>query len=169
MHACTLPTCRRVEKGEGEFCPSPGGAEPRSGADGPQRRLVHRRASVDVARRSPRAFGFFLQIEGNLSRVNDILYDARDRRGDEVAQGATGARGALAGHISRSLGVQGVVRASCAPYCLPRSPVGSQVPDPCGDQPSVLVTLWYAPWQPASSRMRLRHRETRRHARRHYM
>jgi hypothetical protein len=46
MHACTLPTCRRAEQGEGEFCPSPGGAEPRSGADGPQRRLVHRRASV---------------------------------------------------------------------------------------------------------------------------
>jgi len=25
-------------------------------------------------------FGVFLQTEGNLSRVNDILYDARDRR-----------------------------------------------------------------------------------------
>jgi hypothetical protein len=114
-------------------------------------------------------FGFFLQTEGNLSRVNDILYDARDRRWDEVAQGATCARGSLAGHISRSLGVQGVVRASCATYFFLRTHVVSQVPDPCGDQPSVLVTLLYVPWQPASSRMRLLYLETRRHARSHYM
>jgi hypothetical protein len=30
--------------------------------------------------------GFFLQTEGHLSRVNDVLYDARTRRGDEVAR-----------------------------------------------------------------------------------
>jgi hypothetical protein len=35
---------------------------------------------------SPRAFGFFLQTEGNLSRVNGILYDARARRWDEVTR-----------------------------------------------------------------------------------
>src|SRR5262249_24731827 len=35
-------------------------------------------------RGSPPAFGFFLQTEGNLSRVNDILYDAHARRWDEV-------------------------------------------------------------------------------------
>jgi hypothetical protein len=43
-------------------------------------------SSVPVGRRSPGAFGFFLQTEGNLSRVNDLLYDARARRGDEVAR-----------------------------------------------------------------------------------
>ena len=31
-------------------------------------------------------FGFILQTEGNLSRVNDLLYDARARRWDEVAR-----------------------------------------------------------------------------------
>ena len=29
--------------------------------------------------------GFFLPTEGNLSRVNDILYDARERRWDKVS------------------------------------------------------------------------------------
>jgi hypothetical protein len=118
---------------------------------------------------SPPAFGFFLQTEGNLLRVNDILYDARERRGDEVAHGETCARCASAGTISRPCVGQGVVRASCAPCVLLRSHVGSQVPAPCGDRPRVLVTVLHAPWKPASSRMRLLHLETRRHARSHYM
>ena len=44
--------------------------------------------SLDVVTRFEAylAFGFFLQTEGNLSRVNDRLYDARARRGDEVAR-----------------------------------------------------------------------------------
>jgi len=48
--------------------------------------------SVPVARASAWAFGFFLQTEGNLSRVNDSLYDARERRGDEGARCYEGMR-----------------------------------------------------------------------------
>ena len=101
--------------------------------------------------------------------MNDILYDARARRGDEVAHGETFARCAIAGTISRRFVGQGVVRASCAPCFLLRSHVGSQVPEPCGDRPSVLVPLVHATWKPASSHMRLLHLETRMHARSHYM
>ena len=115
------------------------------------------------------AFGFFLQTTGNLSRVNDILYDARDRRGEEGAQGKTCTRCALAGTRSRPFGGQGVVGASYAPGGLPRSHMVRQVPEPCGDRPSVLGPLWHATWQPASSRRRLLYRETRRHARSYYM
>jgi hypothetical protein len=43
--------------------------------------------SVAARRRlTPTAFGFFLQTEGNLSRVNDIRYDARARLWDAVAR-----------------------------------------------------------------------------------
>jgi hypothetical protein len=41
---------------------------------------------------SNKSLGFLLQTEGNLSRVNDILYAARERIEDEVAYGETGAR-----------------------------------------------------------------------------
>src|SRR5205809_7605042 len=86
-------------------------------------------------------FGFFLQTEGNLSRVNDILYDARARLWDEVAQCSEGRR----------------------------SPRVSHVPDPFGDRPSGMRTLLHAPWKPASSSRRPLHVETRMHARSHYM
>jgi hypothetical protein len=49
--------------------------------------------SVAARRRlTPNAFGFCLQTAGNLSRVNDLLYDARARLGDEGAHGETWAR-----------------------------------------------------------------------------
>ena len=38
------------------------------------------------------ALGFLLQTEGNLSRVNDILYAAREWIWDEVSHGETCAR-----------------------------------------------------------------------------
>jgi hypothetical protein len=66
---------------------------------------------------------FFLQTEGNLSRVNDLLYDARTRLWDEVAR--------------------------CS-ACM-RSHRVSQMPDPFGDRPSGMLTLLPAPWKPASS------------------
>ena len=87
------------------------------------------------------AFGFFLQTEGNLSRVNDILYDARERLWDEVARYSE---------------------------CM-RSHRVSHVPDPFGDRPSGMLTLLHAPWKPASSSRRPLHVETRMHARSHYM
>ena len=86
-------------------------------------------------------FGFFLQTEGNLSRVNDILYDARERLWDEVARYSE---------------------------CM-RSHRVSHVPDPFGDRPNVMVMVLHATWKPASSRMRPLHLETRLHARSHYM
>jgi hypothetical protein len=44
--------------------------------------------SLDVVTRFEAyiAFGFFLQTEGNLSRVNNLRYDARERIGEEVAR-----------------------------------------------------------------------------------
>ena len=86
-------------------------------------------------------FGFFLQTEGNLSRVNDILYDAHERLWDEVARYSE---------------------------CM-RSHRVSHVPDPFGDRPSGMLTLLHAPWKPASSSRRPLHVETRMHARGHYM
>ena len=124
---------------------------------------------LDDSQSSNTKFGFFLQTTGNLSRVNDILYDARDRRGEEGAQDKTCTRCALAGTRSRPFGGQGVVRASCVPCGLLRSHVVRQVPEPCGDRPSVLDPLWHATWQPASSCRRLLYLETRRHARSDYM
>src|SRR6266404_5350559 len=73
--------------------------------------------------------GFFLQTEGNLSRVNDLLYDARERRWDEVSR--------------------------C--YECMRSHRVSHVPDPFGDRPNVMVMVLHATWKPASSRMRPLH------------
>src|SRR5205085_1950837 len=90
---------------------------------------------------SPRAFGVFLQTEGNLSRVNDILYDARARLWDEVVR--------------------------CSEYM--RSHRVSHVPDPFGDRPSGMLTLLHAPWKPASSRRRPLHVETTMHVCSHYM
>ena len=65
--------------------------------------------------------------------------------------------------------VPGVARSSGAPGGLLRSHGVRQVPEPCADRPRVLVTVWPAPWQPASSNMRLLHRETRMHVRSYYM
>ena len=73
----------------------------------------------DVQRR---ALGFFLRTAGNLSRVNDILSAARERRGDEGAQCYACMRAHSVrpwpdvlslGPISRPLVVQGVVRSLC--------------------------------------------------------
>ena len=50
------------------------------------------RYAAAAGRCSGLAFGFFLHTEGNLLRVNDILYDARARRGDEVARCDEGTR-----------------------------------------------------------------------------
>jgi hypothetical protein len=86
-------------------------------------------------------FGFFLQTEGNLSRVNDIRYDARARLWDEVAR--------------------------C--YACMKSHMGRYVPAPFGDRLSLLVTVLPSTWKPASSHMRPLHLETRMHARSHYM
>jgi hypothetical protein len=48
------------------------------------------RCAPASGRGSPRAFGFFLQTEGNLSRVNNLRYDARERIGEEVARCSRG-------------------------------------------------------------------------------
>jgi hypothetical protein len=87
----------------------------------------------------------------------------------EVAYGEIFARCAIAGTISRPFVVPGVVRASCATCFLLKSHVVSHVPDSFGDRLSVLVTLLHATWKPAPSPMRPLHRETRLHARSHYM
>ena len=79
--------------------------------------------------------------ERNLSRVNDILYDACARLWAEGAR--------------------------CS-ECM-RSHRVSHVPNPFGDRPSSLRTLLPAPWQPASSSRRPLHIETRMHARSHYI
>ena len=72
---------------------------------------------LDGLQPSNTKFGFFLQTEGNLSKVNDILYDARARLWTEVAR--------------RSASM--------------RSPRVSPVPDPFGDRPSGMLTLLHAP------------------------
>jgi len=94
---------------------------------------------LDGLQPSNTKFGFFLQTEGNLLRVNDIRYDARARLW------AKGARY----------------------YEWMRALMGRHVPDLFGDSLSVIVTLLHSPWKPASSRMRPLHLETRIYARGH--
>src|SRR5262245_4188627 len=86
-------------------------------------------------------FGFCLQTAGNLSRVNDLLYDARARRGDEGARY----------------------------YACMRAHMGRPVPDPFGVRLRVLVTVLPATWQLASSCRGPLHLETRMHTRSYYM
>src|SRR5262245_36772589 len=76
-------------------------------------RLVAPRAVRDGGWLYHEKFCFFLQTEGNLSRVNDILYDVRARLWDEVAR--------------------------CS-ECM-WSPRVSLVPDLFGDRPSGMPTL----------------------------
>jgi hypothetical protein len=47
--------------------------------------------------------------------------------------------------------------------------MGRHGPDPFGDRLRVLVTVLHATWQPASSRRRPLHLETKMHVRSYYM
>jgi hypothetical protein len=59
---------------------------PQDNARGTQAVFVWYAAVLDRSQPYTTMFGFFLQTEGNLSRVNDLWYDARERKWYEVVR-----------------------------------------------------------------------------------